>query len=161
MYYRMAYFDRYYEDRNLCYGKRVGDIVRIYCKDHFDFTTEVLGPKTFANNNSLYVIWKDGTIKDYIAEYCDIVTKIEDREKDSVHRLELIVNEAFKKLIDTPNWYKEGEFKFHNYSWIHRQIIIPYRKGTCNIETMVDLLALSKMQVTDPKKSLKGFSVLL
>lgn len=139
------------EDRHRCYGLRIGDIVRIYSKDNFDFTTEVVGLEALAYNNRVYVIWKDGTIRDYIAEYCDIVTKVEDRDKDSVHCLGLIINKAFKKLIDTPNWYKTDEFNVYNYSWVHRRIIIPYKEGNCSIETMVYLLALSKMQVIDPK----------
>lgn len=148
---KIACFDQFNEDRHRCFGIRVGDIVRIYCKDYYDFTTEVLGVESFASNNEIWVIWKDGTIRKYFAEYCDLITKVEDRDKNSVHCLELIINKAFKKLIDTPNWYKSDEFNLYNFSWIQRRIIIPYKEGNCLIERMVHFLALSKMQVTDPK----------
>lgn len=152
---KIVYFDQYNEDRRRCCGIRVGDIVRIHYKDNFDFTTEVVGIETFLKDNNICVIWKDGTIRDFSAKNCDIVTKVEDRDRDSVHRLELMINKAFKKLIDTPNWYKKDEFNiFYNHSWVHRRIIIPFKEGTCSIETMVDCLVLSKMQVTDPLKYL-------
>ena len=143
----MVHFEIENEDRMRCYGKRIGDIVRIKFMDYFDFTTEVIGLEALADNNRLYVVWNDGTIMDYIASMCDIVTKVEDRGDSDIIYLEETFNNAFEKLINTPKWYETYRFERLGYEWIYKFVLKPYEEGTCSIYTMVSYVEMSGRQV--------------
>jgi hypothetical protein len=69
----MKKFDNEFRDRY--YGLRVGDIVNLYsikCK------AEVIG-YGFLDNNSIRLKLEDGREVNWIAEHCEIITKVEDR----------------------------------------------------------------------------------
>ncbi|HMW11084.1 MAG TPA: hypothetical protein PJ987_11640 [Bacteroidia bacterium] len=66
-------------ERKRYYGLRIGDIVspRFSGKEWYKGTAEVIDYGT--DNNRVQIKFKDGTITDWLAESCDIITKIEDR----------------------------------------------------------------------------------
>jgi hypothetical protein len=67
------------EDRSRRYGKRVGDRVRYkYFNWSFEGTVVDLG---YFDNNKVYVKKDDGEIVDCVAEWCEILEKVEDIEK--------------------------------------------------------------------------------
>lgn len=67
------------EERNRYYGLRVGDIVTVPM-----FVgrkkAEVIGLHA-GDNNGVQVHMEDGTERKEVAEWCDIITKVEDRER--------------------------------------------------------------------------------
>ena len=65
------------EKRNRCYGKRVGDIVR---QTVFGIVTEgeVIAISAM-DNNSISVKSEKYGVETLVAEWCEIITKVEDR----------------------------------------------------------------------------------
>ena len=67
-------------ERRRYYGLRIGDIVSpktISGEEWYKGIAEVINYGS--DNNQVEIKSKDGTITDWVAEWCDIVTKIEDR----------------------------------------------------------------------------------
>ena len=67
------------EDRTRRYGKRVGDRVKYKYYNHsFDAVVIDLG---YFDNNRISVKMDDGVVIDCVAEYCEIIEKVEDIQK--------------------------------------------------------------------------------
>lgn len=67
------------EDRSRRYGKRVGDRVRYkYFNLSFEGVVHDLGA---FDNNRISVLKDGGEVIDCVAEYCDILEKVEDIQK--------------------------------------------------------------------------------
>jgi hypothetical protein len=62
------------QERRRYYGIRVGDIVS--CDPHTN--CEVIG-YGFLDNNKVYLRYEDGTEGSQVAEWCKIITKVEDK----------------------------------------------------------------------------------
>lgn len=69
------------ENRNRYYGLRVGDIVHpIYFNNAYDRGNAEVIAYTF-DNNRVRIKWlANGEETDWVAEHCEIVTKVEDRK---------------------------------------------------------------------------------
>lgn len=68
------------EKRNRYYGLRIGDIVDpkgLSGKTMYP-NAEVVG-FAYSDNNRVYIRKENGKITDWVAEWCDIITKVEDR----------------------------------------------------------------------------------
>lgn len=68
-------------DRNRYYGLRVGDIVSpkdLRGNEWNRGTAEVI-EYGHMDNNEVYIRAQDGTETHWVAEWCDIITKVEDR----------------------------------------------------------------------------------
>jgi len=66
-------------ERDRYYGLRVGDIVFL---GHKSQSPRILAEVTgygFMDNNRVYVKTEDGLDTDYVAEWCEILVKVEDR----------------------------------------------------------------------------------
>lgn len=67
------------ENRSCRYGKRVGDRVKYrYFNLSFEGTVVDLG---YFDNNRIYVKKIDGEVVDCVAEYCEIIEKVENISK--------------------------------------------------------------------------------
>ncbi len=67
------------ENRNRYYGLRVGDTVELgFGKDKPKAEVIAYG---FMDNNRVYVKLEDGSETDYVAEWCKILIKVEDKQK--------------------------------------------------------------------------------
>jgi hypothetical protein len=67
------------EDRDRYYGKRKGDIINV-----LDVSGRVWGESEVldycqGDNNRIIIKSRNGTPIDWVAEWCDIITKVEDR----------------------------------------------------------------------------------
>jgi hypothetical protein len=62
-------------DRNRYYGLRIGDIISVEFPS-MNSLAEVVDYG--GDNNRVYIKLEDGTITDWVAEYCTIITKVED-----------------------------------------------------------------------------------
>jgi hypothetical protein len=68
------------ENRNRYYGLRKGDIVFLGFKSQSPRKlAEVVG-YGFMDNNRVYVKTEDGEETDYVAEWCEILVKVEERQ---------------------------------------------------------------------------------
>lgn len=65
-------------DRRRHYGLRIGDIVDQKGLDGKSCGEAVVIEYGFFDNNRVMVRKKDGTITDWVAEWCDIIVKVED-----------------------------------------------------------------------------------
>ena len=75
----MSKFDN--KERNRYYGLRIGDIVSpkgIDGKEWSKGKAEVI-EYGFMDNNAVYIRVEDGTETKWVAEWCEIITKVEDR----------------------------------------------------------------------------------
>jgi hypothetical protein len=71
------------EERRRYYGLRIGDVVNLKLLDgkvHPNGPAEVIGPY-MSDNNSVNLRLNNGIEIKWMAEWCEIVTKIEDRKK--------------------------------------------------------------------------------
>lgn len=71
------------EKRNRYYGLRIGDIVSpkgLDGKESSKGKAEVID-FGFMDNNAVYIKFEDGTETKWVAEWCKIITKIEDRNE--------------------------------------------------------------------------------
>lgn len=70
------------KDRSRYYGLRIGDIINLkgVSGDVVYYGAEVIDYG--ADNNRVEVRLKDSSETDWVAEWCDIITKVEDRNKD-------------------------------------------------------------------------------
>jgi len=67
------------EKRNRYYGVRVGDTVKLlFSHKEKDPIAEVVG-YGFMDNNRVIVKLEDGTETDWVAEWCEIIEKVEDK----------------------------------------------------------------------------------
>lgn len=64
-------------NRNRYYGVRVGDTVELSFSSK-TIKAEVTG-YDFMDNNRVYVKTEDGTNTSWVAEWCKIITKVEDK----------------------------------------------------------------------------------
>lgn len=70
-------------DRRRYYGLRKGDIVSPRCVNGTEWykgQSEVID-YGYMDNNSVDIKAKDGTTTTWVAEWCDIITKVEDRNE--------------------------------------------------------------------------------
>ncbi len=68
------------EERTRYYGKRIGDIVSVRgLNSKYLYTNVEVVDYGFLDNNRIVVRLPDGTLDDVVAEWCDIITKVEDR----------------------------------------------------------------------------------
>ncbi len=68
------------EDRRRYYGLRIGDTVKLkYSSGEKEETAEVTGYAA-GDNNRVYVTTESGEETDWIAEWCDIMIRVEDKE---------------------------------------------------------------------------------
>lgn len=80
----MKNFDN--KDRTRYYGLRVGDLVSPKGLDGKEWNKgacEVIN-YGIGDNNKVEIKAKDGTITDWVAEWCDIITKVEDLQKVNI-----------------------------------------------------------------------------
>jgi hypothetical protein len=73
-------------DRSRCYGLRVGDIVSPKIpngKEFYKGQAEVI-ELALLDNNKVYLRFNDGSEIDWVAEWCDIITKVEDRQNGEI-----------------------------------------------------------------------------
>lgn len=76
----MEKFDN--KDRTRYYGLRIGDLVKlngVFGKEFKDGKAEVVDYGS--DNNRVQIKSEKGFITDWVAEWCDIVTKVEDRNR--------------------------------------------------------------------------------
>lgn len=139
------------KDRKRQYGKRVGDVVRITYPPCYDFVTEIIGLKGL-DNNSLHVIWKNGSVMSYVAEWCEIVTKVEDRCDFDIATVEHTIHEKFGKFMETSPWERIQAFKDYDQEWIDNFITQPYRAGKLSVDMMTYYLSESEFQVFPPRE---------
>jgi hypothetical protein len=66
------------QERRRYYGLRVGDTVELKYGPVKGMKAEVTA-YCFGDNNRVYVRMEDGTKTDWVAEWCEIITKIEDK----------------------------------------------------------------------------------
>jgi hypothetical protein len=67
------------EDRTRYYGLRVGDIVGTYSVTGGKRPKAVVIGYGFLDNNRVTVRMEDGTERDEVAEWCELITKVEDK----------------------------------------------------------------------------------
>lgn len=70
------------ENRNRYYGKRIGDIVTCKAFGTVIENCEVI-EYGFMDNNKIYVRDPKGNEFDWVAEWCKVTTKVEDRDDSS------------------------------------------------------------------------------
>ena len=134
------------KDRKRKFGKRVGDSIQIRYPVCYNFASEVVGIKG-ADNNSIFVIWEDGTIKSYVAEWCDIITKVEDRLDFNIDSLESLISATFDKLMAMSASELIYVFKDYDQEQINNYIIKPYRDGEFSIDMMTHYLSETEYKV--------------
>ena len=90
------------KDRSRYYGIRVGDIVNLRNIDGSVIyrNVEVIA-YGFMDNNRVEVKLSHGSTTDWVAEWCDIITKVEDRNDDSI--IEKIAKELTQGIDGTDN----------------------------------------------------------
>jgi hypothetical protein len=66
-------------ERHRYYGLRVGDIVFLGFKSQSPRKLAEVTGYGFMDNNRVYVKTEDGEDTDYVAEWCEILVKVEDR----------------------------------------------------------------------------------
>ena len=134
-------------NRSRSYGKRVGDIIAVDLNPEGRFVSEVVS--TFcADNNRIIIKWYDGTLKDFIAEYADIIIKVEERLDFNLDNLEEEIIQAFKKMIATPDWknkqfYTPGNITLEDIDYKMEQ----FRNNQLSLISMINLLMKSKFQI--------------
>jgi len=74
----MKTFDN--KDRSRYYGLRIGDIVSPKGLDGNEWYKGICEVVNYgSDNNRIQIKAKDGTLTDWVAEWCDVITKAEDR----------------------------------------------------------------------------------
>lgn len=97
------------ENRSQRYGKRIGDTIAVSSFGQTPYLSEVVGYYP-VDNNRLYIKGQDGTIIDWIAEWCDIQTKVEERDSFNLLNLENEIISAFRSFISKPDWAKDPDY---------------------------------------------------
>lgn len=89
-------------------GKRIGDVIKVAAFGQASYLSEVVGYYP-VDNNRLYIKGQDGTIIDWIAQWCEVETKVEERQDFNLHNLENEIISAFQSLISKPDWAKKAD----------------------------------------------------
>jgi hypothetical protein len=84
------------EERTRRYGLRVGDLVSRSIIDNHSVSLEVISINGFDNNRVVVRELQTNHIYDEVAEYCTLVTKVEDRE---LVRREMYVTKEIYQFI--------------------------------------------------------------
>ena len=93
------------EDRNRYYGLRKGDIIDLIGADGKVCQPNAEVVEYGGDNNRLEVRLMNGNTIDWVAEWCDIVVRIEDRIKEHPIRTDKpIVSEAFADNGEHSHW---------------------------------------------------------
>ncbi len=67
------------ENRDRYYGKRKGDIIKVHSVSGMVWGESEVLDYVPGDNNSIIIKSKDGTPIDWVAEWCDIIIKVEDK----------------------------------------------------------------------------------
>lgn len=73
----MEKFDN--KERRRCYGLRVGDTVDVYSINGIKWGQSKVLELCPMDNNRVIIEGKDGNPIDWVAEWCTIITKVEDQ----------------------------------------------------------------------------------
>jgi hypothetical protein len=68
------------ESRDRYYGLRVGDLVSPKGLDGKEFNGKGEVIDYGSDNNRVIIKFEDGTITDWVAEWCDIILKVEEKK---------------------------------------------------------------------------------
>lgn len=89
-------------------GKRIGDVIKVAAFGQASYLSEVVGYYP-VDNNRLYIKGQDGTIINWIADCCEVETRVEKRNDFNLHNLENEIISAFQSLISKPDWAKNTD----------------------------------------------------
>jgi len=80
---RNIFFDENHnKDRNRHYGLRIGDRIKIEISGLPTREGDVVG-FSLTDNNKAYIKYDDGKIVGWVAEWCTIIEKVEDRASET------------------------------------------------------------------------------
>ncbi|MDD4972502.1 MAG: hypothetical protein PHT07_23980 [Paludibacter sp.] len=68
------------KERHRYYGVRVGDTVKLLFSNQNPEPIAEVVEYGFLDNNRVVVQLEDGTMKGWVAEWCEIITKVEDKD---------------------------------------------------------------------------------
>jgi len=88
-------------NRNRYYGLRVGDIIEAKRISGVIYRRSKVLELVFMDNNAVLIEGENGNPIQWVAEWCDIITKVEDINKDS--DVNVKIDPASKSLLDTNN----------------------------------------------------------
>ena len=104
----------------------------------------------FIGDNSLALVWHDGTIVSYAAEWCQVVTKIEDRDDFFPDKLDQSICKAFDKFIIEYIRGYPGNFKRNNEERL-KEIVMQYEERKLTVDDMIYYLCDSGIRVFEAR----------
>lgn len=139
---------KHLEDRNQSrsrrYGKRIGDMVKITPFGQASCLSEVVGYYPI-DNNRLYIKGQDGIIIDWVAEWCEVETKVEERDRFNLLDLENEIISAFRTLISKSDWAKRPDLV--NRELLAKEAVKKYHSMELSIAEMFFWLNNYKVKV--------------
>lgn len=136
------------EDKNQSrsgrYGKRIGDVIKVTPCGEVPYLSEVVGYYP-VDNNRLYIKGQDGTIIDWIADWCEVETKVEERTEFNLMKLENEITSAFQSLVSKPDWAKNTDLIDRDS--LAKESVEKYHRDKLSIAEMFFWLNYCKVKV--------------